>query len=67
MKLTRASKSKIARTLAIALAGGSMFSACDTRFKQGVVSGTESFLYNTLLNPSVIVNLLVPSEAADGE
>jgi hypothetical protein len=52
MRKARRSRSKIALALAAALTGGSVLGTCETRFKDAVISGAESYLYGTLLNPA---------------
>ena len=49
---------KLAMTLAAALSGGSMLSACDTRLKDAFVGGTKYYLFEVLLNQNTIVERL---------
>lgn len=59
MRLTRATQSKIAKTLAAVLAGGTILGTCQTRFKESVVSGSRDYLLYTLLDPANIVQLIM--------
>ena len=54
---------KVRWTLTAALAGGSLFGACEVRFRDAIVSGFKDYL-RTLLDPSSILQLLSP-EAND--
>ncbi len=54
----RARLSRLALTLAAALASGSLLSTCQTRLKGAVVSGTKDYFF-TLLDPAAIIELLV--------
>ena len=55
----------MAGALAALLAGGSLLGTCQTRLKEGLVAGTESFLYGTFLDPAFIAELVLGEEAAD--
>ena len=57
MNVTR---SKLARVLTAALAGGSLLNTCQTRIKEAAVQGLENFVLTELLNPA---NLLPPVSA----
>jgi hypothetical protein len=58
---------KVRWTLTAALAGGSLFGACEVRFRDAIVSGSKDYL-RTLLDPSSILQLLSPEadDALDG-
>jgi hypothetical protein len=40
---------RLAILLATALGGSTVFTTCATRFREAMVDGTESYLYNTFL------------------
>ena len=58
---------KVRWTLTAALAGGSLFGACEVRFRDAIVSGSKDYL-RTLLDPTSILQLLSPEadNASDG-
>jgi hypothetical protein len=58
---------KVRWTLTAALAGGSLFGACEVRFRDAIVSGSKDYL-RTLLDPASILQLLSPegNNASDG-
>ena len=60
----RATGCKIARVLAAALAGGTMWTSCETRLKQSVAGGAEQFLLGLLSpdNPEGLGSLFLPDE-----
>jgi hypothetical protein len=60
MTLTRQTRCKLARFLAVAVTGGTLLSSCPTRLKEGIVAGSTDYLY-TLLNPTSIVALFTDS------
>lgn len=41
-------RSKLVRILAAALAGGTVLTSCDSRFKQSVVGGSQQYLFGIL-------------------
>lgn len=51
--LSSARRSKLAMTLAAALASGSLVSTCQTRLKDAIISGSKDYLF-ALLDPSNI-------------
>ena len=55
---------KLETSLFVLLAGGSVFTSCDTRFRQIVVGGTKNYV-QTLLDPAAIVELLFSDPAED--
>jgi hypothetical protein len=59
MRLTRARRTKIARTLAAALAGGTLLGTCQTRFRDSVVGASRDYLLSTLLNPVTVVEAIL--------
>jgi hypothetical protein len=68
MRLTRATQVRIAKTLAAALAGGTLMGTCQTRFKESVVQGTRDYLLYTLLDPTTLVGLLIDdTTGTDGD
>ena len=67
MRLTRATQSKIAKTLAAALAGGTVLGTCQTRLKESIVSGTTDYLLYTLLDPTSIAELIIGADEAEEE
>ncbi len=52
MTQSRTYRAKIAASLAVALAGGTVMSTCQTRIKDGVIDGSKDFLF-TQFNPAV--------------
>jgi hypothetical protein len=44
--------------MAAALAGGSLFSACDTRLRDAAVDGSKSYLFS-LLDPTALIEAFV--------
>ena len=52
MRKARRSRPRLILTLAAALTGGSVLGTCEARFKDAVVTGAESYLFNTLFNPA---------------
>ena len=65
MSKLRWKRSKIAKTMVAALAGGSLLGTCDTRVKDSVVQGSTQFLFSTVLNPTAVVQFLFPEDVAD--
>jgi hypothetical protein len=53
--------SRIGCVLAAALAGGTVFTSCDTRVREAVIGGSKDFLF-TLLSPSNVTDLLFGSD-----
>ncbi len=54
-------------SLAAALAGGSVFGACEARLKDAVVNGSKDYLA-ALLDPTLVLELLLEgSEGQDNE
>lgn len=51
-------RSKLALVLAVALAGGSLPVTCQTRFRDALVSGARSVVFNSLLDPLRFVETL---------
>ncbi len=51
-------RSKLAVVLAVALAGGTLPVTCQTRFRDALVSGARSVVFNSLLDPSRFVETL---------
>ena len=49
---------KLALVFAAALAGGSLPATCQTRFRDALVSGARSVVFNSLLDPSRFVETL---------
>ncbi len=65
MTLSSRSRSKVAAVLAAALAGGTVFSTCSGRLKDGVVRGSKDYLAS-LLDPTQIATLLLePDDSAE--
>ena len=58
MNATRWTRSKLALTVAAALAGGSVLGTCQTRLGLAFIEGSKDFLFS-LLDPSAFVELLV--------
>ena len=48
-------RSKLALVLAVALAGGSLPVTCQTRFRDALVGGARTVIFNSLLDPSRFV------------
>ena len=44
-------------TVAAALAGGSVFGACETRFRTALVDGTKNYFF-TLLDPELFLEFI---------
>jgi len=65
MKTGSLLNSRIAKGLVLLFAGGSMFTTCQGRFRQAVVDGGKTLLFQTLFDPAPIIDLLVPA-ATDG-
>jgi len=54
-------------TLTAALAGGSLFGACEVRLKDAIVGGSKDFL-SALISPDNVLQLLFPeSDAINGQ
>ena len=51
-------RSKLALVLAVALAGGSLPVTCQTRFRDALVGGARSVVFNSLLDPLRFVETL---------
>ena len=58
-------RSRLALTLAAALAGGSLLSTCQTRLKDAIVSGSKDYFF-TFLDPSSMADFLL-DQAGDAE
>lgn len=60
-------KLRMARwTLTAALAGGSLFGACEVRLKDAIVGGSKDYL-SSLLSPENVLQVLFPeSDGASG-
>jgi len=58
---------KVRWALTAALAGGSLFGACEVRFRDAIVSGSKDYV-RVLLDPANILQLLSPEadNASDG-
>ena len=50
---------KVRWTLAAALAGGSLFGACEVRLRDAIVGGSKDYL-SSLLSPDNVLQLLFP-------
>ena len=50
-------------TLTAALAGGSLFGACEVRLRDAIVGGTRDYL-STLLSPNNVLQVLFPESDA---
>ena len=59
----RRSSRKVHWTLAAALAGGSLFGACEVRLKNAFVGGSKDYLAS-LLSPDAVLQLLFPESDA---
>ena len=57
-----ARRSRLAMSLAAALAGGSVFGACEARLKDAVVNGSKDYLA-ALLDPTLVLELLLDGSA----
>ncbi len=57
---------RTALALAAAMAGGSVCGTCEMRFKDALVGGATDYL-STLLDPTVIVDLVLGGEADSTE
>lgn len=53
MKRSKSSRSKWALLASVALGGGTVFGACETRFKEAAVAGVEDYI----LSPNRIVDV----------
>lgn len=56
MLQSRNTRSKLAMTIAAALASGSLFGACEIRLHNAIVDGSKNFVF-TLLDPALFSNL----------
>ena len=56
-------RSRLALTVAAALAGGTMLNTCETRLRDAVVAGSKDFLFS-VLDPNAIVDALFGDEDA---
>lgn len=66
MKHARSNWFRISRTMVIALTGGTVMGACDTRLRDAIVTGSKDYLF-TILNPTNIISLFVPEDATETE
>ena len=55
---------KMRNTLIAALAGGSLFGACELRIHDAIIGGSKTFLYS-LLNPDSLLQVLLPLPPSD--
>ncbi len=55
-------RSGLAVSLSLLLAGGSLFGACQARFRDAAVSGAKDLLF-TLLSPDTIAGLILEGSA----
>ena len=53
---------KLRWTLTAALAGGSLFGACEVRLRDAIVGGSKDFL-RSLLDPTNVLQSLSPDES----
>lgn len=67
MKLTRATQTKIAKTVAVALAGGTVLGTCQTRLKESFVRGSTDYLLYTLLSPETIAGWVLGTDDGTGD
>ena len=51
-------RSRVALTLAAALTGGSLMSACETRFRDAFVSSSKDLFFATFLDPAALAAAL---------
>jgi len=66
MTHTRKHRSKVAALLVAMLSGGSLFTSCETRFREAAVSGAKSYLYSGFL-PALLEGLVPADFALDEE
>lgn len=52
MLQSRKTRTKLAKTIAAALAGGSLLGACEIRLHNAIVDGTKGYVF-TLFDPSL--------------
>ncbi len=57
-------RSRLAMTVAAALAGGSMLTTCESRLRDAVVNGSKDYLFS-ILDPNAIVDALFGDEDAE--
>jgi len=65
VKLSQWNRSALVRIAFAALAGGSVLTTCQSRFRDAVVFGTRDFFLNSVLDPANIVELLFPEEETE--
>ncbi len=58
--------SRLGAALYIVLAGGSLFGACEARFRDAVVFGSQDYLLS-LLDPAVIVGNILDTPTGEGD
>lgn len=61
----RLRRSRAALALVSVLAGGSVFTSCDTRFRGAVINGAKSTFFTTFLNPAAIFEVLTGAQLDD--
>ena len=64
MTRSRQHRSKIAALLVATLGGGSLFTCCETRFREAAVSGAKSYLYSGFL-PALVEGFLPADSSTD--
>jgi hypothetical protein len=64
MKRTPSIRSALRLTICATLAGGSLFSTCQTRIKHSVVDGSTTYLYS-LFNPANFAEFLMENGTGD--
>lgn len=62
-RLTIRHRSRLAASLSLLLAGGSLFGACEMRFRDAFVAASQDFLF-TLLDADTIVGLILDDSGA---
>lgn len=65
MKLSQLNRSALVRIAFAALAGGSVLTTCQSRFRDAVVFGTRDFFLSSVLDPATFVELLFPESETD--
>ena len=67
MPQTRTNRSKVAMTVAVALSGGTLFSACQARIKDALVGGFTDFILGPTTAATVVEAILGPDDAPSDE
>ncbi len=55
--------------LAALAAGGSLFTTCQSQFRDSVVFGTQNYFLNVILDPETVISAIlgIPEDSGDDE